>query len=199
MEHPLRETDDEIEYAFVNHTKRVMSVSDYIEALDTEKLDGARRPYFGNIPITAPKTAPWFAPIADHYRFPDVMTDRVGDEIRLWIGGKGQKSTIHNDSNHGFNAQVYGRKSFVLFPPDQHPYLYTVRISDDTWVSQVEWENPDLAKHPLFPSAEGFEVTLDVGDMLYIPAFWWHSAKADSISINLNIWMFTSDIGKWSQ
>src|SRR4051794_6135790 len=29
MEHPLRETDDEIDYTFVNHKKRVMSVSDY--------------------------------------------------------------------------------------------------------------------------------------------------------------------------
>ncbi|MFI6325068.1 cupin-like domain-containing protein [Nonomuraea sp. NPDC050556] len=199
MEHPLRETDDEIEYAFVNHTKRVMSVSDYIDALDKELLEGSRQPYFGNIPIASPDTTCWFAPIRDHFAFPDVLRDRVGEELRLWIGGRGQRSTIHNDSNHGFNAQVYGRKTFVLFPPEEHQYLYTMRISDDTWVSQVEWADPDLSVHPEYSKATGMEVTLEVGEMLYIPAFWWHSARAESVAININIWIFTPDIGKWIQ
>jgi hypothetical protein len=200
MEHPLRETDDEIEYAFVNHTKRVMSVSDYIAALDDEALAGSRRPYFGNVPLASPATERWFAPIRDHFTFPDVLPDRVGDELRLWIGGPGQKSTIHNDSNHGFNAQVYGKKAFILFPPDQHPSLYAVRISDDTWVSQVDWEDPDPVQHPTYRHAQGgMEVVLEEGEMLYIPAFWWHAAKALSTAINVNIWIFTSDIGKWIQ
>jgi lysine-specific demethylase 8 len=199
MEHPLRETDNEGEYTFVNHTKRVMSVSDYIVALETEHLAGARRPYFGNIPITAPEVARWFEPILGDFRFPDVAQDRIGEEVRLWIGGRGQKSTIHNDSNHGFNAQVYGRKMFLLYPPEQHRFLYAVRISDETWVSQVDWENPDREAHPDFRQAQGMQVTLEVGEMLYIPAFWWHSARAESVAINVNIWMFTPDIGKWVQ
>lgn len=199
MEHPLRETDDEIEYAFVNHNKRVISVSDYIAALEVEDLRGARRPYFGNIPIKDPATAKWFEPILDHFRFPEVAANRVGEEVRLWIGGKGQKSAIHNDSNHGFNAQVYGRKSFVLYHPDEHPNLYATRVSDDTWVSPVDWENPDLELYPRFGRAKGIQVILSPGEMLYIPAFWWHSARAESVCINVNIWVFTPDIGKWIQ
>jgi lysine-specific demethylase 8 len=199
MEHALRESDNEGEYTFVNHQKRVMSVSDYLVALESEQLAGTTRPYFGNIPINSPNIAGWFDPIRGDFRFPEVAPERVGDEVRLWIGGKGQKSTIHNDSNHGFNAQVYGRKMFRLYPPEQYPFLYSVRISDETWVSQVDWESPDLAAHPEFAQANGMSVVLEEGEMLYIPAFWWHSARAESVAINLNIWIFTPDIGKWIQ
>lgn len=199
MEYPLRETDDEIEYAFVNHKKRVMLVSDYIAALEVEQLEGTSRPYFGNIPLTGPATAKWFESIMAHFRFPDVAPDRVGEELRLWIGGSGQKSTIHNDSNHGFNAQVSGRKSFVLYHPGEHQNLYAERISDDTWVSPVDWEAPDLERYPSFGKAKRMTVTLQPGEMLYIPAFWWHSAKAETTCININMWLFTPDIGKWIQ
>ena len=199
MEYPLRATDDEGEYTFVNHVKHTIIVSDYIRALYSVPLDGARRPYFGNIPIQKPDIAPWFASITDDFAFPDVMSDRIGNEVRLWIGGEGQKSTIHNDSNHGFNAQVYGRKLFRLYSPEQHPCLSAVRISDDTWVSPVDWEHPDFSTYPAFASARGMEVILEPGEMLYIPAFWWHAARAESVAINVNIWVFTPDIGKWVQ
>jgi hypothetical protein len=199
MEYPLRATDDEGEYTFVNHVKHSIIVSDYIHALDSVPLAGTRRPYFGNIPIHQPDIATWFEPIAEDFSFPDVLPDRIGDEVRLWIGGAGQKSTIHNDSNHGFNAQVYGRKLFRLYSPDEHPFLYAVRISDDTWVSSVDWASPDLDAHPAFASARGMEIELEPGEMLYIPAFWWHAAHAESVAINVNIWIFTPDIGKWIQ
>lgn len=199
MEYPLRATDDEGEYTFVNHVKHSIIVSDYIRALDSVPLAGIRRPYFGNIPIHKPDIASWFDPIAGDFTFPDVLPGRIGDEVRLWIGGEGQKSTIHNDSNHGFNAQVYGRKLFRLYSPEQHPRLFAVRISDETWVSPVDWENPDLDAHPAFASAQGSEIVLEPGEMLYIPAFWWHAARAESVAINVNIWIFTPDIGKWIQ
>jgi lysine-specific demethylase 8 len=199
MRYPLRVTDDELEYAFVDHNKREMSVADYIGALEEEDLQGSRRPYFGNIPMASDRTRQWFRPVRDHFTFPPVLTDRVGEEVRFWIGAYGQKSSIHNDSNHGLNAQVYGRKHFVLYPPDQHERLYTQRITDETWASQIDWERPDLTRYPRFADAEGFEVMLEPGEMLYVPAFWWHAAKAVSTAINVNIWIFTTDIGKWAQ
>jgi len=199
MEHPLRATDDEGEYAFVNHVKRTIIVSDYIRALGSERLQGTRRPFFGNIPIQDPDIAHWFTSLMNDFSFPDVAPERIGDEVRLWIGAQGQKSTVHNDSNHGFNAQVYGRKRFRLWSPDQHPYIYAVRISDDTWVSPVDWQQPNFEEYPKFAQAEGAEVILEPGEMLYIPAFWWHAARSESVAINANIWIFTPDIGKWIQ
>jgi lysine-specific demethylase 8 len=199
MEYPLRVTDDEVKYAFMDHNKELVSVGDFIANLETAGADGSARPFFGNIPMANEATQPWFEPVYGHFRFPDVLEDRVGDETRFWIGASGQKSSIHNDSNHGFNAQVYGRKRFILFPPDEYRNLYTSRITDETWASVVDWDDPDLTQYPLFAFVDGLEVVLQPGEMLYIPAFWWHAAKAISISINVNIWIFTADIGKWFQ
>ena len=41
-------------------------------------------------------------------------------------------------------------------------------------MSQVDLEQPDLQKFPRFGRAKRYELMLEPGDMLFIPAFWWH-------------------------
>ncbi|KAH8067292.1 tRNA-Phe hydroxylase [Aureococcus anophagefferens] len=37
-------------------------------------------------------------------------------------------------------------------------------------------------------AANPFDVTLNAGDLLYLPAFWWHAVRSDDASTTLNYW-----------
>ena len=39
----------------------------------------------------------------------------------------------------------------------------------------VDIENPDTQQFPLFSSAERYEADLGPGDVLFIPALWFHN------------------------
>jgi len=54
--------------------------------------------------------------------------------------------------------------------------------------SQVlDIENPDLNQYPLFPKAKRFECLLTAGDVLFIPALWFHNIISLDFSVAVNV------------
>merc|ERR1719171_3281927 len=52
----------------------------------------------------------------------------------------------------------------------------------------VDVHHPDLAAFPEFKKAEGFEVTLEPGDLLFFPSMWWHAVEnLEPMSIGLDL------------
>ena len=54
--------------------------------------------------------------------------------------------------------------------------------------SQVDVENPDLAKFPKFAEAPWMECTLQEGEMLYMPPRFWHHVRSLSTSFSVSFW-----------
>jgi hypothetical protein len=99
---------------------------------------------------------------------------------------------MHFDRNgcHNINAQVRGRKLFILFPPAEFAKLYPPTSSHaqrgDTGgrrglgllrnMSQIDLrtihEPQQRARFPDFAGARGLKVVLHEGEMLIIPACW---------------------------
>jgi lysine-specific demethylase 8 len=116
------------------------------------------------------------------------------------MGAANQKSTIRNDPDHNFNAQIFGKKVFLLFAPEEYKNLYVKKIDDELWSSPIDPQQPNLEMFPLFNETNGLEAVLNVGDILFIPAFWWHQALSLSTTININMWLYTNKIFKfWEQ
>ena len=83
-------------------------------------------------------------------------------------------------------VQIYGRKQYFVYAPDQTPFMYPV--PDDPNRSQLnDVESPDLGKFPLFAQARGLTFTLDVGEMLFVPGGWWHTVRMLTPSITLSV------------
>jgi lysine-specific demethylase 8 len=82
----------------------------------------------------------------------------------VWIGGGGATSHCHFDVYHNFYIQIYGRKRFLLFPPEEHtnlylyPYLHPASLQ-----SQVDFENPNYKAFPNFKNAKGIQAILNPG------------------------------------
>jgi len=60
--------------------------------------------------------------------------------------------------------------------------------------SQVDCDRPDLGKHPNFAHAKCQWTVLRKGEMLFIPAFFWHQVSALETGISLNV--FFGDQGR---
>jgi histone arginine demethylase JMJD6 len=135
---------------------------------------------------------PYFAPnwLDRNFLLPKLQQImKRGSEIEIYIGGAGAGfPVLHYDAyhTHAFLMQVYGRKKFYVYAPEQAPFLYTLK--DVPSVSAVnDVENPDLAKFPLFAQAVPTVFVLEPGELLFVPSQWWHTTKMLSPSISLSI------------
>ncbi|XP_077993771.1 HSPB1-associated protein 1 homolog [Glandiceps talaboti] len=117
---------------------------------------------------------------------------RDGTQSTIWIGSSGSHTPCHYDT-YGCNlvVQVYGQKTWHLFPPHQTSMLYPTRIpyEESSVFSQVNILSPDLLSFPKFQDATPYIVTLEPGDVLFVPTHWWHFVECDTTAVSINTWI----------
>ncbi|XP_071039560.1 HSPB1-associated protein 1 isoform X2 [Parasteatoda tepidariorum] len=123
------------------------------------------------------------------FGFPEI----TGKDSTFWLGSTGANTPCHVDS-YGCNliAQVFGRKKWVLFPPEDAKFLYPTRIpyEESSIFSSVNVAEPDLEKHPLFKKAHPYVVILENDEVLFVPKGWWHFVlNLDSVTVSVNTWI----------
>ena len=109
-------------------------------------------------------------------------------QLNLWVGPSGHISSLHYDPMDGILMQLYGRKKILLFPPSQTYNLYPIPVYKQLLYglklrpvySQVYPEKPDFQAFPKFRNAlpHAVEVVLKPGEMLFLPAGWWHEVTS---------------------
>jgi hypothetical protein len=105
--------------------------------------------------------------------------------LEMNMGGTGSPFPfLHYDDlwTQTFVTQVYGRKAWVLYEPDQVPYMYPSKELDT--ISRIPMERDvDLSEFPLFAHAKPYRVIIEQGEMLYGAPGWWHTTMALTPSI----------------
>jgi hypothetical protein len=104
----------------------------------------------------------------------------------MFFGGAGAKfPSLHIDywGMDGFINHLYGEKDFILYGPEQTPFLYP--DATDSLVSQVNVDAPDVQRQPLFREARPLKFTLKPGDTLYLPNGWWHTTRMRMPSLSV--------------
>lgn len=100
----------------------------------------------------------------------------------LRVASPGLQLWTHYDVMDNLLVQVVGRKRVVLFPPSAVEDLYLK--GDKSLV--VDIDNPDVDKFPRFPQAQRFECEMSPGDVLFIPALWFHNVTSIDYSVAVN-------------
>ena len=116
----------------------------------------------------------------------------------LWCGPPGYVTGLHADLvDLNLLVHLWGRKHIVLHHPDQAPFLYisTPDPVDGGLYSDVNVPNPDLVRYPLYEKALPVPVTLDPGDILFIPRGWWHYVVGEQVTLSANAVQET--VGDW--
>jgi hypothetical protein len=127
--------------------------------------------------------------------------EQISPEIRMknrlttvWLGPSGATTQAHYDVHDNFYAQLYGRKRFILFPPEQYRELYLNGfLHSGAQQSQVDLEHPDYERHPRFKDAGALDAFLEPGDVLFLPALWFHHVVALDLSFSVSIWSKNQD------
>lgn len=141
--------------------------------------------------------AAFFSPSDQYHYYVDLLDafsperarrEVVASEIRLepedpvfvWIGQAEVCAHLHWDTQPNLNAQIVGRKRFVLLPPEAwqvarpFPFLHPA-------MGQCQL---DVFADGIPPGAR--EVVLEPGEVLYIPPMWFHAVQALELCINVN-------------
>ena len=92
----------------------------------------------------------------------------------LRIASPGTALWTHYDTHDNLLAQVVGRKTITLWPPDAEPFLYVEGSSSR--VDDIDPDGDAPARFPTFAavSRERRVVELGPGEALYVPALWFH-------------------------
>lgn len=123
------------------------------------------------------------APELTHdFTWPDtLMKGFVKKFPMLFVGGQGSVTHMHFDidMSHILHTQFVGRKRVLLFPFEEQYNLYRKPWEVLSFANFEKYYDPghsklDLSKYPALNKARGFDLTLDHGDTLFMPAGYWH-------------------------
>jgi len=129
----------------------------------------------------------------------DVPVPGIVPEERLytawgWFSGPGVRTWLHYDNNgcHNVNAQLTGSKECLLFAPRELGKLAPFPLGGDNPAhncSQVDIDDVDASRFPDFDDVPCERAELQAGDLLFIPAFWFHTFRhRGEFNSNVNFW-----------
>eukprot|EP00668_Euglena_longa_P031395 GGOE01040589.1.p1 GENE.GGOE01040589.1~~GGOE01040589.1.p1 ORF type:complete len:341 (-),score=73.42 GGOE01040589.1:53-991(-) len=133
------------------------------------------------------------------------------DAVNLWLGDDHAVSSMHKDHYENLYVVVRGEKHFTLLPPWDSHFTHTrpyppARFSEDTTGSfrvvpeegpMVPWmpvdpDCPDLQQFPKFAFAQPLHVVVKAGEVLYLPALWYHKVAqrgdSEGKTVAVNYW-----------
>jgi hypothetical protein len=119
---------------------------------------------------------------------PYISTAKL-NEVNLWMASEGSNTPLHYDDMHNLFAQVEGRKKFLLFNPDQLSRLYPGPLNTRLQhLSSVNLRAPNFRRFPELEHVEYWEAVVMPGDLLFMPAFWWHQVYSLDVTVSVNYW-----------
>jgi ribosomal protein L16 Arg81 hydroxylase len=87
--------------------------------------------------------------------------------------------------------QVAGRKRWKAISPLQNHWMY----NNIGVFSEVDAENPDYGKYPLYHNVQVLEFDLHPGEAIFMPVGWWHHVRSLDICISMSFTNFVFDNG----
>ena len=124
-----------------------------------------------------------FPKLAEDLKIPPIFETESFFSSVFRISSSGVQLWTHYDIMDNILIHVCGHKKVVLYPPSDALNLYLVGDKS----SVMEIEQPDYEKYPKFKNVDRYECVLEPGDVLFIPALWFHNVTALDFAISVNV------------
>ncbi|BFZ04950.1 hypothetical protein BsWGS_07989 [Bradybaena similaris] len=119
--------------------------------------------------------------------------------LNIWLSDGNTLGKLHFDPFDNFLCQISGEKQVLLFDPHDNTRLYEGHIqeamltynasekrfsrkklleSTSMVMSPIDLLQPDLERFPKFSQVRPLNCTIQAGDVLYMPSFWWHEVQS---------------------
>ena len=143
------------------------------------------RVYMAGVPISE-----YLPMLADDLGPLDFIAQKRQGQRQIWLSGRNSRGPLHYDLDDNIHVVIAGRKRFLLFDYAQTPDLYPCpAFSTTPNYCRVDAHDPDLGQFPRFQHAKGYDVTLERGQMIYIPQGCWHQVITEVPSVAINFWL----------
>ncbi|RYY99451.1 MAG: transcriptional regulator [Chitinophagaceae bacterium] len=159
-------------YTPINQADDYKTFSDYIDLILAEPAGW--RIFLFNIFDHAPE-------LVKDFTWPEhLMKGFVKRYPMLFVGGASSITHMHFDIDLSniLHTQFAGRKRVLLFPHGEQHKLYrkpfeVLSLADFSHYADG-WSKVDYGQFPALRQARGYEVILEHGDTLFMPAGYWH-------------------------
>ena len=156
-------------YTSINTADGYMKFGDYLNQVKEGPLE--LRIFLFNIFQHAPQ-------LVKDFTWPEnLMKGFVKKYPMLFVGGQGSVTHMHFDidMSHILHTQFMGKKRVLLFPHEEQHKLYRKPWEVLCMANYTKYyETFDYDKFPAVKLARGYEVILEHGDTLFMPAGYWH-------------------------
>lgn len=111
----------------------------------------------------------------------------------IWMSHPGVISQTHYDTQNNIFLQIFGKKKFVLFSPDdsvklyQYPLIHLSYRQSQIIFNQEMSSAEYLNKYPTLQNITAYEVNVGPKDMLFIPPYWSHRVESHTLSLSLSV------------
>jgi hypothetical protein len=158
-------------YTPINTADAYMKFGDYLDLVKQGPVE--LRVFLFNLFEHAPQ-------LVQDFIWPEhLMRGFVKKYPMLFVGGQGSVTHMHFDIDlsHILHTQFAGRKRVLLFPFEEQHKLYRKPWEVLSMANFEGYHQPgklDTKSFPALELARGYEVILDHGDTLFMPAGYWH-------------------------
>lgn len=180
-------------YTPINTADDYKTFGEYVDMI--QKGPAAWRIFLFNIFDHAPQ-------LIQDFTWPeDLMKGYVKKYPMLFTGGQTSITHMHFDIDlsHILHTQFAGRKRVLLFQYEEQHKLYrkpfeVLSLADFSNYNQNSG-NPDYEKFPALKYANGYEIILEHGDTLFMPAGYWHHMEYIDSGFAMSLRALQSSIG----
>src|SRR5665213_200567 len=131
----------------------------------------------------------------------NLMKGYVKKYPMLFTGGQSSITHMHFDIDlsHILHTQFAGKKKVLLFRHEEQHKLYrkpfeVLSLADFSNYSSGNG-NPDYEKFPALKYAKGYELILNPGDTLFMPAGYWHHMEYIDSGFAMSLRALQSSVG----
>jgi len=165
-------------------------VGDYLAALRAGDTAGL---YLDAMPLA------WLPGMAEVIVTPPYCPNDRETQVLVWVGPGGTCLDFHKDNhtpldgNQNLLAQLVGKKRIVLASPTEDARMYPEPQKQHDYLrSEVKLDRWRREEHPLFAEVTLHETVVGPGDVLFIPAHWWHYVRSLETSMTVTFWWRSS-------
>ena len=156
-------------YTPINTADAYMKFGEYLRQVKNGPLE--LRIFLFNIFQHAPQ-------LVNDFTWPEhLMKGFVKKYPMLFVGGAGSITHMHFDidMSHILHTQFMGKKRVLLFPHEEQHKLYRKPWEVLSLANYANYYNQfDYKNFPAARLAKGYELILEHGDTLFMPAGYWH-------------------------
>jgi hypothetical protein len=177
-------------YTPINTADAYMKFGDYLQQVKNGPLE--LRIFLFNIFQHAPQ-------LTKDFTWPEqLMKGFVKNYPMLFVGGEGSITHMHFDidMSHILHTQFMGKKRVLLFPFEEQYKLYRKPWEVLSMANFAGYnEKFDYGNFPAVRLAKGYEVILEHGDTLFMPAGYWHHMEYINSGFAMSLRAMQNTIG----